>query len=90
MFATTEKLLPNLIRQQQDRERPYACIVDLKGVAHRISFFTLENASNRAAWFLNGEIKDDKVYYMGPNDIRYFIWIIAAMKTGKCVRSPFW
>ena len=87
MFATTEKLVPNVIRQQQHRVRPYASIVGLDGIVQSISFFTLENASNSAAWFLAEKVKDDELYYMGPNDIRYLIWVIAAMKTGKCVRS---
>ncbi|KAI1500716.1 hypothetical protein F5X99DRAFT_229647 [Biscogniauxia marginata] len=89
MFTTTESLLPNVIRRRQHRARPFATVVSIDGGVQHLSFSDLENASNRASWFLDEKIVDDKVFlYMGPNDIRYFIWVIAAMKTGKCVIFP--
>ncbi|KAI1384255.1 uncharacterized protein F4822DRAFT_64821 [Hypoxylon trugodes] len=88
MFATTENLLPNIIRRQKSRTRPFASIVGVEGVIRNVTFSDLENASNRAAWYLHKNIADDQVLYMGPNDIRYLIWVIAAVKTRKCVLFP--
>ncbi|KAI0603097.1 hypothetical protein F4775DRAFT_532129 [Biscogniauxia sp. FL1348] len=88
MFRTTEYLVPNIIRRQQHRSKPYATIVGTEGVHRHIKYSDLENASNRASWFLAEKVVDDKVLYMGSNDIRYLIWIVAAIKTGKCVLLP--
>ncbi|KAI1488349.1 hypothetical protein F5X96DRAFT_646066 [Biscogniauxia mediterranea] len=88
MFRTTEYLVPNILRRQQHRSKPYATIISTEGVQRHIKYSDIENASNRASWFLAEKVADDKVFYMGSNDIRYLIWIIAAMKTGKCVLLP--
>ncbi|KAI1115600.1 acetyl-CoA synthetase-like protein [Nemania sp. NC0429] len=87
MFRTTEDLIPNVIRRRQNRSRPYATIIGIDGSRQSVSFADLENLSNRASLFLEG-IASDQVFYMGPNDIRYAIWLIAAIKTGKCVVFP--
>ncbi|KAI8954888.1 hypothetical protein F4801DRAFT_574895 [Xylaria longipes] len=87
MFRTTEYLIPNVIRQQHNRARPYANIVDLEGSHLIATFADLENWSNRVAWFLE-TIPSQQVLYMGPNDIRYAILLIAAIKTGKCILFP--
>lgn len=87
MFRTTDSLLPNVIRRQQYRAKPYATVVGIDGVHQDVSFYDLETSSNRAAWFLAEKVTDNNVFYMGPNDIRYVIWIIAAIKTGKCVEN---
>ncbi|KAI1409283.1 hypothetical protein F5Y13DRAFT_203712 [Hypoxylon sp. FL1857] len=88
MFTTTQDLVPNIIRRQLHRARPFANIVGIDGAIKEISFSDLENASNRAAWYLDEKIADDNVFYMGPNDMRYLIWVLAAIKTGKCVILP--
>ncbi|KAI1634796.1 hypothetical protein F4809DRAFT_651608 [Biscogniauxia mediterranea] len=88
MFRTTEYLVPNILRRQQHRSKPYATIIGTEGVQRHIKYSDIENASNRASWFLAEKVADDKVLYMGSNDIRYLIWIIAAIKTGKCVLLP--
>ncbi|KAI1207713.1 uncharacterized protein F4807DRAFT_469221 [Annulohypoxylon truncatum] len=87
MFTTTENLLPNVIRRKKRRVRPYAIIVGVDVILRKLSFFDIENSSNRASWFLS-KIEDEKLLYMGPSDIRYLIWVIAAIKTGKCVVFP--
>lgn len=88
MFATTDNLLPNAIRRRQRRARPYAVVVGTeKSGRQNVSFSDLENSSNRAAWLLAERVAGEKVLYMGPNDIRYLIWVIAAAKTGKCVSN---
>ncbi|KAI3317133.1 hypothetical protein HD806DRAFT_551096 [Xylariaceae sp. AK1471] len=87
MFRTTQDLIPNVIRRQKGRSRPYATIVGVDGSRQVVTFADLENWSNRAAWFLD-KLPGQQVLYMGPNDIRYALWAIAAIKTGKCVLYP--
>lgn len=89
MFRTTDNLLPNVIRRHQYRARRYATIVGIDGAQQDVSFSDLGNSSNRAAWFLAEKVADENVFYMEPNDIRYLIWVIAAIKTGKCVSYKF-
>lgn len=90
-LRTTENLWPNAIRSRVSRVKPFATVVSPDGQLEHISFFDLENASNRAAWFLDQNCADNDVFfYMGPSDIRYLIWTLAAMKTGKCVSMPAW
>lgn len=64
-------------------------VVSPDGGLENLSFEDVHNASNRAAWFLHRSLErdDEKFLYMGPNDVRYLIWILGAMKLGKCV-SP--
>jgi acyl-coenzyme A synthetase/AMP-(fatty) acid ligase len=90
MQWTTGDLVPNLIRGLRNRKRPFASVVCPDGGLEHISVEDIHHASNRAAWFLhrNLNIEDKRFYYMGPSDIRYLIWTIAAMKTRKCVVCP--
>ncbi|KAI0024878.1 hypothetical protein F4780DRAFT_794022 [Xylariomycetidae sp. FL0641] len=85
MFRTTKALLPNTLKHRQARVRPYATIVDADGKCHDLTFGDIDNASNRAAWFLDRALKgEEKFIYKGPNDVRTLIWALAAMKTCKC------
>ncbi|KAI5919523.1 hypothetical protein F4810DRAFT_724576 [Camillea tinctor] len=89
MFRVTEALYPNAIRRQLSRTRPFATIVSVDGTCEDVTYTQLENVTNRAAWFLDKHLPhEEKVLYMGPSDIRYLIWVLAAMKTGKCVLCP--
>ncbi|KAI0598280.1 hypothetical protein F4775DRAFT_556107 [Biscogniauxia sp. FL1348] len=89
MFRVTEALYPNAIRRQLSRTRPFATIVSVDGACQDLSYADLENVTNRAAWFLDKHLpQEENILYMGPNDIRYLIWVLAAMKTGKCVLCP--
>ncbi|KAI0518085.1 hypothetical protein F5B22DRAFT_645335 [Xylaria bambusicola] len=90
MYWTTDDLLPNIIRRLRDRTRPFVSVVAPDGRLEHISVQDVHNASNRAAWFLRRSLArdDEKFLYMGPNDIRYLIWILGAMKAGKCVVYP--
>ncbi|KAI1298346.1 hypothetical protein F5Y03DRAFT_269448 [Xylaria venustula] len=89
MFRTTERLIPNVVKQLSAQNRRYATVVNGNGDYQHLTFHDLDNASSRAAWFIDQNVKDqDKFLYMGPNDIRYLIWVLAAMKTGKCVVFP--
>lgn len=89
MQWATDDLLPNLIQRFRKRARPLASVVSPDGGLEHLSFEDVHNASNRAAWFLHRTLeKDDEIFfYMGPNDVRYLIWILGAMKSGKCVSS---
>ncbi|KAI1427782.1 hypothetical protein F5Y12DRAFT_118284 [Xylaria sp. FL1777] len=89
MFRTTERLIPNVVKELSAQKRRYATIVNGDGGYQHLTFHDLDNASSRAAWFIDQNLKgQDKFLYMGPNDIRYLIWVLAAMKTRKCVVFP--
>ncbi|KAI1758278.1 hypothetical protein F4782DRAFT_544611 [Xylaria castorea] len=90
MQWVTENLLPNIIQRLRKRTRPFVSVVTPDGGLEHLSLEDLHNASNRAAWFLHRNLEKDneRFFYMGPNDIRYLIWILGAMKSGKCVVCP--
>lgn len=85
---STNTVLTDLLRKQQSsRAAPCVLITSPEAVTEQISASDLENASNRAASFLEQELREDDTtfFYMGPSDMRYFIWVLAAMKTERCV-----
>ncbi|KAI1741725.1 hypothetical protein F4680DRAFT_414841 [Xylaria scruposa] len=90
MQWSTDDLLLNIIQRFRERTRPLVSVVTPDGGLEHLSVEDLYNASNRAAWFLhhNLEKDDERFFYMGPNDIRYLIWVLGAMKVGKCVVCP--
>ncbi|KAI7780792.1 hypothetical protein LA080_015583 [Diaporthe eres] len=49
-----------------------------QAVTEQIFLGDLENASNRAAAFLKQQLPKDSTtfFYMGPSDMRYFIWVM--------------
>ncbi len=87
MYWTTNDLLPNLIQRLRKRTKPFVSVVTPDGGLDHISIDDLHNASNRAAWILHRSLERDeeRFLYMGPSDIRYLVWILGAMKSGKCV-----
>lgn len=86
-WTTENGLLPNLIKQRKSQVEPYFVFANAEGITEELTFTDIDNASDRAAWFLTKNLAEDekKFFYMGRMDIRYFIWVLAAMKTGKCV-----
>lgn len=90
-----KRLLPHIIdeRARTGYERPFALYPKSKvtGQGFRaVTYGHLANAVNRAAWWLEAEITQDEeknrpVAYLGPNDLRYFILVLATMKTGRKV-----
>ncbi|KAI0459029.1 hypothetical protein F5B21DRAFT_511515 [Xylaria acuta] len=86
----TDDLLPNVIQRLRKRTRPFVSVVTPDGGLEHLSVEDLHNASNRAAWFLHRSLEkdDERFFYMGPNDVRYLIWILGAMKFGRCVVCP--
>ena len=88
MSWTTERgLLPNIVKERRSQTEPFLVISGPKGVVEEVTFAQLDNASNRAAWFLSKNLDkdEDKFFYMGRMDVRYPIWALGAMKAGKCV-----
>lgn len=86
---TTDDLCPNILQRQRGRTRPLVSIVSPQGDIEHLSVQDVLDASDRAAWFLTHHMQEDeeRFLYMGPNDVRYFIWILGAMKAAKCVCS---
>ena len=91
------RLLPHIVdeRARSGYERPYALFPRSRDPSEgfqSISYACLANAVNRACWWLDAELSrdDEKEHpfaYLGPNDLRYIIFVIATMKTGRKVRS---
>ncbi|KAJ3578647.1 hypothetical protein NPX13_g1919 [Xylaria arbuscula] len=89
MLRTTERLIPNVVKRLAAQNSHYATVVDAEGKQQHLSYQDLDNASSRAAWFIDQNLQgQDKFFYMGSNDIRYVVWVLAAMKTRKCVVFP--
>lgn len=89
-MSTANVTLTDYIRDSQStRSTPCVLITSPESVTEQIFLNDLENASNRAASFLEQEIPKDHTtfFYMGPSDMRYFIWVLAAMKTERCVSA---
>lgn len=85
---TTERgLLPNFIKQKAAQTTPFFVLASPERVVDQFTYADIDNLTNRAAWFLRNTLGEDeeKFFYMGRTDLRYFIWVIAAMKAGKCV-----
>ncbi|KAI1422530.1 hypothetical protein F5Y12DRAFT_717225 [Xylaria sp. FL1777] len=90
MDWTTDDLLPNIIQTLRKRTRPLVSVVAPDGRLEHISVEDLHNASNKAAWILQRSLEkhEERFLYMGPSDIRYLIWVLGAMKAGKCAIYP--
>lgn len=89
-WSTEKGLLPNFIKRERlNQTEPFFMVVSPEGVVLELSYADVDNAANRAAWFLSNNLAQDeeKVFYMGRMDLRYYIWALGAMKAGKCV-SP--
>ncbi|KAI3395952.1 hypothetical protein diail_663 [Diaporthe ilicicola] len=89
---TTEKgLLPNFIKRERlNRTEPFFVVANPEAIVLELSYADVDNAANRAAWFLSKTLgqDEDKVFYMGRMDLRYYMWALGAMKAGKCVVMP--
>lgn len=90
-----KRLLPHIVdeRARTGYERPFALYPRSKvpGQGFKsVSYAQLANAVNRAAWWLEVSITGDEeknrpVAYMGPNDLRYVILVLATMKANRKV-----
>lgn len=82
------KLLLHSLRELSLRGgKPFGIVAKPDEPYHEISFEDLDNAVNRAAWFIEEKVPadQDKFIWMGAPDLRYILWTFAAMKTKKCV-----
>ncbi|KAI1621302.1 hypothetical protein EDD37DRAFT_581368, partial [Exophiala viscosa] len=86
-----ERLIPHIVDAyaHSNPERAYALVplyLDGRMEYRTITMRDLSNAVNRAAWWLKenlGQSTDfETLAYMGPADIRYGIFFIAAIKVG--------
>jgi acyl-coenzyme A synthetase/AMP-(fatty) acid ligase len=90
-----KRLFPHIIdaRAKSGYERPYALYPRTKDPAdgfQEISYARFANAVNRAAWWLDENLretgeKENAFAYFGPSDLRYAIFVLATMKTGRKV-----
>lgn len=92
IWWTTEKgLLPNFIKRERiNQTEPFFVVTNPESVDLELSYADVDNAANRAAWFLSKNLAKDeeKFFYMGRMDLRYYIWALGAMKAGKCAVLP--
>lgn len=95
-----KRLLPYIVdeRARVGYERPYAIYPisrdPMEGL-RSVSYARLSNAVNRACWWLESVLseeqkKDSAFAYLGPNDLRYAILVLASIKTGRKVYGLFW
>lgn len=85
------RLIPNIIdeRAESDPTKAFASIPRSKDLADGfvdITYALIANAINRASWWLShsmGNTETSEVFaYLGPNDLRYPILLVATMKCG--------
>jgi acyl-coenzyme A synthetase/AMP-(fatty) acid ligase len=94
-----ERLPPHIVdaRAKSGYERPYAMYPRTKDPAdgfQAINYARLANAVNRVAWWLEEHVNEPKkdnyaFAYFGPNDLRYIIFVLAAMKTERKASDTF-
>ncbi|KAI0547105.1 male sterility protein-domain-containing protein [Xylaria curta] len=92
-----QRLVPNIIDDvaQNEPSRVFASIPvseDLSDGYLDVTYRTIANAINRASWWLSenlGLANTSEVFsYMGPNDLRYSIFLVAAIKCGYQMMIP--
>ncbi|KAI1444785.1 acetyl-CoA synthetase-like protein [Annulohypoxylon stygium] len=89
-MAGFHELIPNVVKRRINETRPLLKISHPDRDPIDVTFARLDNAVNRAAWFLNKNLGPDEetFIWMSQSDARYIIWAIAAMKTGKVAVFP--
>ena len=93
------RLLPTLVDHlaATDPTRPFVSLPksnDIKEGFNDVDYATFAAAINRCAYWLDQELgrpryEFEKVTYMGPSDLRYAIFILAAVKAGYVVCHLF-
>ncbi|POS70024.1 L-aminoadipate-semialdehyde dehydrogenase [Diaporthe helianthi] len=78
MSASKMTLAEYIRSNQSSRSTPCVLVTSPEAVTERLFLSDLENASNRAATFLEQQLPKDSTafFYMGPSDMRYFIWVM--------------
>lgn len=89
-MAGFHELIPNVVKRRIHDARPLLKISHPDRDTVAVTFALLDNAVNRAAWFLKKNLGEDEqtFIWMSQSDARYIIWAIAAMKTGKIAVFP--
>ncbi|KAI2464876.1 hypothetical protein F4781DRAFT_51261 [Annulohypoxylon bovei var. microspora] len=89
-MAGFRELIPNVVKRRIPETRPLLKISHPDRDPIDVTFALLDNAVNRAAWFITENLGPDEetFIWMSQSDARYIIWAIAAMKTGKVVVFP--
>ena len=92
------RLLPALIDHiaSTDPIRPFVSLAkstDIRQGFHDVDYATFAAAINRCAYWLDEQFgrpryEFEKIAYIGPSDLRYAIFIIAAVKAGFVVSLP--
>ncbi|KAH8127568.1 acetyl-CoA synthetase-like protein [Trichoderma asperelloides] len=91
------RLIPNIIdeRAESNPTKAFASIPRSKDLADGfvdITYALIANAINRASWWLShsmGNTETSEVFaYLGPNDLRYPILLVATMKCGYQMMMP--
>ncbi|KAL8893579.1 MAG: hypothetical protein Q9192_005129 [Flavoplaca navasiana] len=92
------RLLPTLVDHlaATDPTRPFVSLPksnDIKEGFYDVDYATFAAAINRCAYWLDQELgrpryEFEKVTYMGPSDLRYAIFILAAVKAGYVAFLP--
>jgi acyl-coenzyme A synthetase/AMP-(fatty) acid ligase len=87
-----KRLLPHIVdaRAKAGYSQPfamYAKSIDAAEGFRSVSYAQIANAVNRASWWLDTELgeKEHTFVYFGPNDLRYIIFVLATIKTGRKV-----
>ena len=89
------RLFPHIVdaRARSGYERPFALYprtADPSDGFRAVNYAQLASAINRAAWWLDealGEAGNEvcTFAYFGPTDLRYVVFVLAGMKTGRKV-----
>ncbi|KAI0112670.1 acetyl-CoA synthetase-like protein [Hypoxylon sp. NC0597] len=89
-MAGFHELIPHVVKRRINQKRLFLKIVHPDRDPIEVTFALLDNAINRAAWFLAENLTPDQEIFiwMSQSDARYIIFEIAAMKTGKVVVFP--
>ncbi|KAI1772877.1 acetyl-CoA synthetase-like protein [Hypoxylon cercidicola] len=89
-MAGFHELIPHVVKRRINQTRPLMKISHPDHDPVEVTFAVLDNAVNRAAWFLVENLAEDEetFIWMSQSDVRYIIWAIAAMKTGKVAMFP--
>ncbi|KAJ5257253.1 acetyl-CoA synthetase-like protein [Penicillium angulare] len=91
MAVPRTRLLANVVDQaaEQDPDRPFAVIpqgLEVADGVQKMSMRDLANAVNSLCRWIDNEIGSSSprevLAYMGSNDVRYCVFIIACQKTG--------
>ncbi|TKA77269.1 hypothetical protein B0A49_03507, partial [Cryomyces minteri] len=92
-FSSHARILPLIVDKyaREQPNKPWASIQKSTNPSdgfQDVTYAAFANAINRAAWFVDstlGKCQDsifDTVSYMGKPDVRYFIMLVALIKTG--------